>query len=204
MVDLRYKEEQGIPITACSDNLAFATMRVMEILRSILLYTRSNAMDCVVIGGHAINAYGLDRHTGDLDLVAPLSQREKWLGFMTDLRYVIGQNSEYFARFRPDSIAAWPIDLMFVDDDTFNKIKASASEFEFGTVKAPVASVVHLIALKLHALKQSQEHRSAKDFSDLLFLVGRSGLGEQELEALCATHGNRALWERLKLVLKHD
>ncbi len=161
-------------------------------------------MDCVVIGGHAINAHGLDRHTGDLDLLAPNDQRQGWLTLMTELRYKAGQNTESFGRFRPESIAAWPIDLMFVDRPTFEKVKESSSLFEFGALEAPVASIPHLIALKLHALKQGQEHREAKDLSDILFLVRRSHMPTEELRQLCSSHGTEAIFQKLQTILSHE
>lgn len=161
-------------------------------------------MDCVVIGGHAINAHGLDRHTGDLDLIVPNDQRQSWVTLMTELRYNAGQNTESFARFRPESIAAWPIDLMFVDRATFEKIKGSSSLFEFGAIEAPVASIPHLIALKLHALKQGQEHREAKDISDILFLARRLPMTTEELRQLCSSHGTEAIFRKLQKVLSRE
>lgn len=155
-------------------------------------------MPFLVIGGHAINAYGLARHTGDIDLLVPRSNKAAWLDLMQQLRYSIGQNTDTFARFRPDTIAAWPIDLMFVNDDTFEKMRAEATMVEFGTVKAPVASMKHLVALKIHAMKESQPHRDAKDFSDLLFLVKSSHIPDAELQLLCERYANVALFRRIK------
>jgi hypothetical protein len=170
----------------------------VEILRTIFFYARSKEMPFLVIGGHAINAYGLDRHTGDLDLLVPRTMKQPWNTLMTELRYSVGQNTDTFARFRPDSLASWPIDLMFVDDLTFEKMQKEATEAEFGVVRAPVASMRHLIMLKIHAMKVFQEQRDAKDFSDLLFLVAKSKLPLQELKSLCETHASDKLFARIK------
>jgi hypothetical protein len=175
----------------------------MEILRTITLYTQSNEMPFLVIGGHAINSYGLDRHTGDLDLVMPRSDKAAWLKLMELLRYSIGQNTDTFARFRPDTVAAWPIDLMFVDEDTFKKMKAASKLVEFGAIQAPVAGLTHLVALKLHALKEFQEHRDAKDFSDLLFLVRKSKMRDSELRLLCERYASTKLFQRVKGALEN-
>jgi hypothetical protein len=87
---------------------------------------------------------------------------------------------------------------MFVDDLTFEKMQKEATEAEFGVVRAPVASMRHLIMLKIHAMKVFQEQRDAKDFSDLLFLVAKSKLPLQELKSLCETHASDKLFARIK------
>ena len=71
-----------------------------------MFYAESHDMPFLVIGGHAVNSYGLDRHTGDLDLLVRLSQKPAWLDLMGRLRYSVGQDSDSFARCRPDTIAA--------------------------------------------------------------------------------------------------
>ncbi|HQH28188.1 MAG TPA: hypothetical protein PLP17_12380, partial [Oligoflexia bacterium] len=159
----------------------------MEILRSVSLYAEAKQMAFMVIGGHAVNAYGIARQTGDLDLVVPLAERELWFGLMAKLRYVRGQDDERFARFRPDSLASWPIDLMFVDDLTFAKLLKDSIVIEFGAAQARVVSPRHLATMKIHALKHYQAHRYAKDYSDLISLLrqGKTGISRDELSELC-------------------
>jgi hypothetical protein len=53
------------------------------------------------------------------------------------------------------------------------------------------------MALKLHALKQGQEHREAKDFADLIFLSRRSNFKSEELREFCVNHGNAKIAEKL-------
>ena len=119
----------------------------MEILRTILLYVEGKGMPFVVIGGHAVNVYGVSRQTGDLDLLVRLTDKANWLQLMGKLDYERGQNDDRFARFRSSSLAAWPIDLMFVDDQTFDKISSQATEAQFGPTLARVASARHLATL---------------------------------------------------------
>ena len=49
-------------------------------------------MPFAVIGGHAVNSYGIQRHTADLDLVVQLSAKERWLELMDKLAYKKGQD----------------------------------------------------------------------------------------------------------------
>ena len=176
----------------------------MEILRTIAFYTESHAMPFVVIGGHAINALGLSRHTGDLDLLVPLSTKGEWQALLARLRYTERQSDNFFSRFVPTEIAAWPIDLMYVDEATFKKLQGGAVLKDFGLVTVPVVAAKHLAILKLHAMKHFQEHRFAKDYGDLLFLLkhpeGR--MTREELEANCLKYASPEVLSRLLADLK--
>ncbi len=157
-------------------------------------------MPFAVIGGHAVNAYGISRQTGDLDLIVRGSDKEAWSTLMKKMNYESGQHDERFARYRPDATPAWPIDLMFVDDETFRKILSDAVEMEFGPARARVVSSRHLVTLKIHALKHFQEHRFAKDFGDLVALLrsGKTGISDADLRELCVRYATSALYERIK------
>ena len=157
-------------------------------------------MPFLVIGGHAVNFYGISRQTGDLDLLVRRSNKAAWFELMSKLAYVAGRNDDRFARFRPESLAAWPIDLMFVDDQTFERLSLQAVETQFGPARARVVSARHLATLKIHALKHFQEHRYARDFSDLVSLLrsGKTGITRDELRELCLRYAAIELFEKLK------
>jgi hypothetical protein len=157
-------------------------------------------MPFAVIGGQAVNAYGISRQTGDLDLVVRWSDHEAWTALMAKLDYKAGQSDERFARFAPDSLAGWPIDLMYVDDETFSKLHGESSEASFGAVKARVVSARHLAALKIHALGTRQEHRYARDLSDLVGLLrsGKTGLTDSDLREMCVRYADAALYDKVK------
>jgi len=165
-------------------------------------------MPFVVIGGHALNALGFSRHTGDLDLLVSLGSKSKWQNLLARLKYVENQSDDRFSRFSPTQIAAWPIDLMYTDDHTFAKLFAASQPKDFGLVCVPVIAPKHLILLKLHALKNYQEHRYAKDYGDLLFLLRQSQgkMSSEELLACCEKYASKALFDKVSKDLgsKHE
>lgn len=176
----------------------------MEILRSIQLYAESRDMPFLVIGGHAVNAYGIARQTADLDLLIPLAHRDRWCTLMERIKYHPDQLDDHFARFQPPDLAYWPIDFMFVDDDTFEKLYADGSPMAIGVAEPRVVSARHLLTLKIHALRQGQEHRRAKDLGDAAALLrsGLTGLCQPELEALCLQYADRTVYVTLRGELK--
>lgn len=169
----------------------------MEILRTIVFYTKDRSMPFLIIGGHAVNHYGISRQTGDLDLLVPLTDKSKWQQLLSDLHYQEFQSTASFSRFKFQEIAAWPIDLMYVDGNTFQKMLRSSNFADFGLVSVPVISIEHLILLKINALKVFQEHRYSKDYSDLVSLLKKHRIPATELMNYCEKYATLELYERL-------
>ena len=171
----------------------------MEILRTISFYCEAKGLKFLVTGGHAVNAYGISRQTGDLDLIVKRSDKGAWQILLEKLRYTPFQDDERFSRFKPAELASWPIDLMYLDDQSFDKMLVAAQEINMGTVNVPVVSAEHLVALKIHTLKYYQAHREPKDYGDLLALLRTAAakLSEVELRALCEKYASIELFERL-------
>jgi len=67
----------------------------------------------------------------------------------------------------------WPVDIILVNDRTFDLMKSEAREFRIGGVPCLISSVDHLIAMKLHALKHTGEQRLRKDGIDIVELAER-------------------------------
>jgi hypothetical protein len=171
----------------------------MEILRTISLYSDAQSMPFLLIGGHAVNAYGVQRQTGDIDLIVKSSHRKAWEDLFVKIRYQSDQSDDRFIRYRPDTIAAWPIDLMLVDDETFSKLYSESHLVDLGVIAVRVVSPQHLITLKLHALKVYQEHRYAKDYNDVIQLLRHAcpQLRNAALRELCIRYANVTLYEKI-------
>lgn len=172
----------------------------MEILRSISLYAESKGYRFLVIGGHAVNFYGISRHTADIDLLVPLKDKAFWQETMDKLKYREDQNDNCFSRHRPINLDNWPIDFMYVNDDTFEKLFAASKKANFGDAEVQVAAAEHLIRMKLHALKYFQKHRFSKDYSDLIGLIAYLDLDykSEDFKQQCIKHANIEMFERIK------
>lgn len=171
----------------------------MEILRTISIFALERKIQFVVIGGHAVNAYGISRHTGDLDIVVPLNDKAIWLELMEKMRYQVGQSDDRFSRFRPVSLDNWPIDIMYVNQHTFNLFYKDSVKKDFASIEVNVLSPKHLIFLKIHALKYFQAHRYAKDYSDLISLLRMSNLNleKNELQSACEKYASIELFNKI-------
>lgn len=176
----------------------------MEIIRTIALYAEAKKVLFLLIGGHALNFHGLSRQTGDIDLLVKVEDKTWWTELLNRLRYSASQDDNRFARFRSANLGDWPIDLMFVDNSTFEKLHASSSKGGVSIGEVQVVSAEHLVTLKLHALKHYQEHRYAKDYNDLLWLLRtkKARFSETELKELCKKYATVEIYSKLESDLK--
>ena len=153
-----------------------------------------------MIGGHALNMRGISRNTHDLDLMVRRADLGFWMKRLGSMGYAAFNQTSAFVQFKAPDITAWPIDLMLVDDSTFEKACASATLEQYGEVQVLTASTLHLVAMKLHALKNEPAHRFKKDEGDLLGLLDllHISTGSEEFKQLCEKYGSLRIYERLK------
>ena len=156
----------------------------------------------LLIGGHAVNLFGYSRDTHDIDLLIRRSQREAWQKIVIESGYQIYREENTFLQFTPTRApAAWPLDFMLVNDSTFEKLYAASVEKMEKGVNFRVPTVEHLIALKLHVLKQDLKHRTIKDFQDVQGLVehNKVDLNSASMRGIFEQHGTPDLYRRLRI-----
>lgn len=173
--------------------------RPMDLSDFVCLAREKPALPFLVIGGYAVAAHGYARATFDVDFLARRADREVWITRLTaaGLRQVGDTRS--FVRFGlPGGGDA--LDLMFVDEDTFTGMVGAAEERDFGAAHALVPCLDHLLALKLHVLRQALAHRTSKDADDVEMLIRRNGLDlrEPRYEQLFLRYGNREIYETFR------
>lgn len=127
----------------------------------------------LVIGGHAVNAYGYVRTTLDADFLVCLDDFAAWRKAFESLGYRCQEQTEAFAKLRPPETEppSLPVDVMLVSRDTFLKLSDGERELEFGPTRLNVPQPLYLIALKLHAMKNDQRRRLGKDLPDILQII---------------------------------
>ena len=128
-------------------------------------------LEFLLIGGHAVNAYGYQRTTIDLDILARESQRSIWKEMLGLQGYSLIHETPAFAQFDPPTVAEMNLDLMFVDEATFGKLASEKRALPVGGTFLPVPGILHLIALKLHATRSATRATSGKDFHDVVNLI---------------------------------
>jgi hypothetical protein len=153
----------------------------------------------LMIGGHAVIAHGHPRTTVDLDLLVCRTERQNWAEVLAAIGYEAEHVHENFEQYR--SIKGdIDLDLMFVNEATFEGMLNGSQEFNFGHVPVRIPSLQHLIALKLHVLKQGLEHRMQGDLDDVIQLVlaNRVDLDQPEWNHVFERYGDHELYEKVR------
>jgi hypothetical protein len=158
-------------------------------------------VDFLLIGGHAVNAYGYQRTTLDIDLLVSEVQLEAWKGVLASLGYVLGHETSAFVQFaEPPGSEEFPIDLMVVDAPTFQRLASGSTSRRFGDVDLRIPRVIDLIALKLHALRSPARAARGKDLPDILELMRECGLhpSDPQLAAVIERYASEATRAELR------
>lgn len=160
----------------------------------------------LVIGGLAVNHYGYSRDTSDLDFFISVDDRSEWMKLLEDFGYVSHNDGGNFIQFNPPAQNAWPVDLMLVQEKTFAPILDASQSADFFGVKTLVPSLEHLIALKLHALKNTRMSRFLKDFLDVEYLIriNRLDLKSKKICELFDKYGTPDLYDKVSQSLASD
>ena len=169
----------------------------MQILRTLKDLSAKINAQFVVIGGHAINAHGYLRSTGDLDIAICATDAAQWKSELLALGYSIFFEQPAFVQLKNASLEAWPIDLMIVNESTFKNLSEAATPFPFRDCTAQIASVPHLLAMKLHALRDRPAHREAKDLGDVaeLLKIAKTPENSDFFRQLCEKYGSLWVYE---------
>jgi len=130
----------------------------------------------ILIGGHAVNALGYERTTLDIDFLVLVDDLPRWKTTLLAAGFSVTREIPNFAQFAPADVTGLRLDLMSVDQSTFSKIESASQVLQYGHRDIRVPSVLHLIALKLHALKNPAREELGKDYGDILALIRRHGV----------------------------
>lgn len=175
----------------------------MDIADYIRLSQQQPVLQAIVIGGYAVAAHGHTRATFDVDLMVRGTDREAWLERLGGAGLNLVAQTSSFAQFSPSN-GGEGLDLMFVNDSTFDRIWQASEERDFGSARARIPCLDHLLALKLHSLKHGLPHRTAKDAEDIEILVRRNSVNihEPRYEQLFLKYGTREIYETFLRLLR--
>ena len=175
----------------------------MELPDFIDMGQREPALRFLIIGGYAVAAHGHTRATFDVDFLVRRSEQSMWMSRAVEVGLKLESVTNNFAQFS-QTTPADALDLMFVEDPTFDQMWQASEERTFGRGRARIPRLDHLIALKLHALKQSLPHRTAKDAEDVETLVRRHALklSDPQYKQLFLKYGTQELYETFLRILR--
>jgi predicted nucleotidyltransferase len=156
-------------------------------------------VDAIMIGGHAVNYYGVSRATQDIDFMVAATDEATVRRVMREAGYTNVAVHETVMFFnRPGSPLR--VDFLKVDRETMDRLLVNAKMIEYFQRRGVrVPQLKDLLAMKLFALASGGAKREDKDFSDVVHLVIENRVEvDPELRELCRQYGTESIYARLR------
>ena len=145
-------------------------MQFDEVLRTFSAFFEREGIRYALAGGLALVAWGHTRPTFDADFVVDGSNGERVRAFAESLGYETTHASDGFSNHRHASKDWGAIDFLYVYGRTAEEVFHDSVRREAIGVDVPVTHPDHLIAMKVHAIRNSA-HRVFVDAPDIGYLL---------------------------------
>ena len=154
----------------------------------------------LLAGGHAVIVHGYARSTFDLDLMVRQEDRARWLELIQGLGYSLLREGPTFLQFNAPARSSFPLDLMLVNATTFSRMQADAVATPALAGGVRVVSLMHLLALKCHAVKHGHPGRIVKDADDVIHLLQNNGMDPdaEAVREVFRNHGSEEFYEKIR------
>jgi len=175
-------------------------MRSSSVFNLIAEAVQASGVRLILIGGFAVNAYGYARNTLDVDFLITETDYIKLQSILLARGYKETARTEVFAKHASADQEDMPVDLLFVDPSTFEMIWAGGGETTVSGFGFKTPSLLHLIALKLHAIKQGSKDRVWKDLPDIMNLViaNRMDVASADFSEICRKFGPEGIHQKIQ------
>ena len=159
-------------------------------------------VECLLVGGFAVNHYGYTRNTLDVDWMIVSEQRDAAREIMRREGFTntaVHENVMFFQR--PGT--AWRVDFLYADKATMEQLLSRAENAVVLGTTVKVPALIDLIAMKLFALAQNPERRMGKDLPDIVYLSVFNGLDlERDIHPLAIRYASEAVFKMVSHQLK--
>lgn len=155
-------------------------------------------VDCLLVGGFAVNYHGYTRNTLDVDFMIVAEQVDAVRRVMTQAGFTniaIQDNVAFFSA--PDSPLR--VDFLRVDRNTMGKLLANAILANVHGFDVRVPALRDLIGMKVFALAQDVPRRMGKDLPDIAYLSVLHNLDlESDIRPLCNRFGTSGVYDLIR------
>jgi len=174
-------------------------LRVLDLISREL---PAAGVECLLVGGMAVNHYGYTRGTLDVDLMIAADD----LGTVRDIMLRGGYTNfsiQAVVAFFNEPGTALRVDFLQVESVTMKKLMARACPILIHGIRLAVPSLADLIAMKLLAAHHGAAARGEKDLSDIAHLAIFNGLDpERDILPLCRHYASEQAYSALCLKIE--
>ncbi|MFH1283877.1 MAG: nucleotidyl transferase AbiEii/AbiGii toxin family protein [bacterium] len=179
-------------------------MTIASLFNKISAVFQKHKIKHVLIGGFAINYYGVSRQTADIDFLITTDDFKKISKNILKIGYKVGDLQDNFIHLVNPQNILLDLDFMIIDNDTITKILKNSEKITIVGADFFVPSLLNLIALKLHSLKYNQKIRELKDMPDIINLIkiNKVDYKSKEFRNLCKKYGSIKIYNKIRNYLK--
>ncbi len=155
-------------------------------------------VDCILIGGFAVNYHGYTRNTLDVDFMIVAEQLDDVRRIMTGAGFTNMVADENVAFFNEPG-SPMRVDFLRVDENTMCQLLNNAISARIYGYEIKVPALQDLIAMKIFSLSRDIARRSGKDLPDIAFLCFIHNLDlEREIRSLCKRYGTPDTYDLIR------
>lgn len=155
-------------------------------------------IDCILIGGFAVNYYGYTRNTLDVDFMIIAQQFDAVSQIMKRSGFTNISSNKNVAFFNTPG-SPLRVDFLSVDGDTMRKLLDNAVNANVYGYEIKVPALRDLITMKIFALSQDVDRRLGKDLPDIAYLSVLHNLDlESDIRPLCNRFGTRKVYDLIR------
>ena len=135
----------------------------------------------------------------DIDLLMTDQDFERASLILKQAGYEQVAQGRLFARFRSADPTLMDLDTVFVDKKTMDGILGEAKESEIEGRRFKIPSIDHLVALKLHSIKNNPRAREFRDLGDIVELIKqhRIDVHSENFKQLCSKYGTAEIYQKI-------
>jgi len=174
-------------------------MSMTNIFKILADTSQERDIALVLVGGWALNAYGVSRQTLDVDFLIDETDFGALRKALTDHSYQQVYKDHVFAKLRSERADNLDIDLLFVDSSTIDAVVVEGRDLTIEGASFRVPSLLHLVAMKLHALKNNEANRRLRDLPDIMALIEANSLdvADASFKDACLKYGTPELYNKI-------
>ncbi len=156
----------------------------------------------LLIGGLALQQYAVVRQTLDVDCLICDADRDKIVEAFKTEGFAVTAETESFVRLHHESVYMMDLDLLLVDAETLSEMLRESLPVTIGSRDLRVPCLAHVIALKLHAVRNDPK-RELRDLSDIVELLRANpdAVTSEELERLSGKYGPDGAVDKIRTQL---
>lgn len=166
------------------------------------LFTR-HSVQCVLVGGYALNVHNVQRMTFDVDFMITAKDYAKMEPDLLSLGYGVANRQDAFVQLKSQRVGLRDLDFLLGDWATVDGLVKNGQRTVIAGEEFIVPSVGHLIAMKLHSI-QGNKARESKDLPDIVAIMKANDMDPtgEEFQQLCTEYGNADLRQRITKALE--